>query len=207
MNEGIRIVIATGEGGVESRVSAFEDSPAFTVLKARNSQEFKEDKIVRPEYPPQVPPGELSMKKALLIVKELPDVVIAESYSSNVLIIFNMAEIETRFCQHKTGREAVEKYFTGELSSPVKKAETKKLVEKEGPLKITESTSKETISLMGLLRECIDNNQQNKEYLQNLIHYLVKNKRNHPSGKTNNQSSNLIKHRKGFVRRIWERIW
>lgn len=207
MDEGTRIVIATGqEGGFEGTISSFEDSPTFTVLKARDKEEFEEEKVIQTDYS-QLPPGEASIKKTLLVIKELPDVVIAENFGSNTLILLNLADIKTRFCPVQLAREAVGKYFAGELSSPVRKPEVGKLTESNSLTKTEEGSGKAEIGPMELLKECIDKHQQDKEFLQDLVQYLVGGTSQDWTGKNSSWSSNRRPNKKGLLRRIWERVW
>ncbi len=207
MDEGTRIVIAIGqEGGMKETVSSFEESLTFMVLKARDSEEFEEEKVLQADYS-HLPPGEATIKKTLLVIKELPDVVIAENFGSNALILLNLADIKTRVCPVQPAQEAVGKYFAGELSSPLRKPKVKNLMENKSFTKTEESSGKVKIGPMELLQECLNKHQQDKEFLQDLVQYLVGGTSQDLVKKSNNWSSNLPPDKKGFLRRIWERVW
>lgn len=126
MRKDTTIVVATGqEGGAEAKVSDFEDSITYTVFEVNPNGQCEEKKVIR--SPNSNPPEARGIKKALLIVKESPDMIIAESFSSNVLTTLKLAGIQSKSCPAISARQALNKFYQDELFSPVKKSEAEKL--------------------------------------------------------------------------------
>lgn len=164
MSEITKIAIATGgKGGIKDNISGFEDSKTLTVVEVRD-EDIKEDQII--PYNSSTLSEEEGIKKALLVVKESPDIIIAESFGSNVLTVFNLAGIEAKSCQVKSAGEAMEKYFREKLSSPLKRPETKEL--KEGKLKTDMSGGliQRVLNVMGAkLNKLLDHLEEPEEQL------------------------------------------
>lgn len=116
------VVIATGQGeGAEAKVSDFEDSGTYTVFEVAPDGECEEKKVIRSQN--SITPESSGLEKALCIVRESPDVVIAESFSSNVLTTLKLAGIQSKSCERISAYQALNKFYQDNLSSPLKKSE------------------------------------------------------------------------------------
>lgn len=165
MGEDVRIVVATGEeGGIEDRVSDFEESKTFTLLNVKSGEEYKEDKVIHPNYS-NAPEG-MTLKKALLVVKESPDIVIAESYSANVLTTFNLAGIDAKSCRAKSVRVALKKYFREGLSSPIRKPKSEELEDRGLRTDTSGGLIQRVLNVMGAkLNKLLDRLEEPEEQL------------------------------------------
>ncbi len=120
------VIIATGqEGGADSKVSNFENSVTYTVFEVGPDGQCEEKKVMHSQHSNASEAGGI-IKKALLIVKESPDVVIAESFSSNVLTTLKLAGIQSKSCPPISARQALNKFYQDELSSPVTRTEAER---------------------------------------------------------------------------------